>query len=253
MPVAGVGDGMTNASQFPSGGLRTSSLARLLRPSTIAGTYANNHIPPAYRSDNGTAPPGVASTRVGNKPHLPTGHVGTSTQGETLNACATSTILGIRTYVTPKAPTRCNAPLQPIEAVGRLDVVVGGPYLEGNSRRALESGNLAGTEGTRQSLEESPPQQTQEKSVTLAPTHPMMTRAKPGIFKPKAFVGQAVWYDDSEEPITVEKALKSASWNRALDNEIITLIKNKTWTGAKTTQNEHCGQQMGLKSEDKLR
>uniref|UniRef100_A0A803NSQ7 Uncharacterized protein n=1 Tax=Cannabis sativa TaxID=3483 RepID=A0A803NSQ7_CANSA len=63
-----------------------------------------------------------------------------------------------------------------------------------------------------------------------APTgHPMITRAKAGIFKPRAFAGTATWHPHTAEPLTVTEALAHPGWNSAMNSEVIALKKNKTW------------------------
>uniref|UniRef100_A0A803P7D8 Uncharacterized protein n=1 Tax=Cannabis sativa TaxID=3483 RepID=A0A803P7D8_CANSA len=47
----------------------------------------------------------------------------------------------------------------------------------------------------------------------LVPTHPTVTRAKAGIFKPKVYLGQAKWNPNLAEPSCIEEALESKEWN----------------------------------------
>ncbi|KAF7838587.1 Retrovirus-related Pol polyprotein from transposon TNT 1-94 [Senna tora] len=51
----------------------------------------------------------------------------------------------------------------------------------------------------------------------------MVTRAKAGVFKPKAFLAET-------EPSTVQQALSEPQWRAAMDDEYNALMKNKTWT-----------------------
>uniref|UniRef100_A0A803NLS4 Reverse transcriptase Ty1/copia-type domain-containing protein n=1 Tax=Cannabis sativa TaxID=3483 RepID=A0A803NLS4_CANSA len=64
----------------------------------------------------------------------------------------------------------------------------------------------------------------------LVPTHPMVTRSKAGIFKPKVYLGQSKWTNISEEPASVEAALARLGWNNAMGSEIAALKRNQTWT-----------------------
>ncbi|KAL2517563.1 Uncharacterized protein Adt_13810 [Abeliophyllum distichum] len=56
--------------------------------------------------------------------------------------------------------------------------------------------------------------------------HPMMTRLKAGIVKPKAYMIDAISHcTDEVEPGCLDEALKSEKWYKAYD----ALIKNQTW------------------------
>ena len=54
----------------------------------------------------------------------------------------------------------------------------------------------------------------------------MITRAKAGIFKPKAYLTDY----NSLEPSTISEALSNPKWKAAMQSEYDALIKNKTWT-----------------------
>lgn len=56
----------------------------------------------------------------------------------------------------------------------------------------------------------------------LVNTHPMVTRAKAGIFKPKSYLTET-------EPLSVKDALQSPHWLAAMQDELQALTKNKTW------------------------
>uniref|UniRef100_A0A803Q8C6 Uncharacterized protein n=1 Tax=Cannabis sativa TaxID=3483 RepID=A0A803Q8C6_CANSA len=122
MPVARTSDGTTLASQVLGGGLRTCSAACPPRPPTATGTEISQHIPPgnhrivenqhteqeqqranlsqqireAYRSNRRTTILRRVSKLAREIFHQPIGHVGTSTQEETLNARNTFTMPGSR-------------------------------------------------------------------------------------------------------------------------------------------------------------
>ncbi|XLU25082.1 hypothetical protein S245_061148, partial [Arachis hypogaea] len=53
-------------------------------------------------------------------------------------------------------------------------------------------------------------------------THPMITRSKNGVFKPKALLA-------ATEPRTVKDALSHPAWKAAMDAEYDALMKNHTW------------------------
>uniref|UniRef100_A0A803PHM7 Retrovirus-related Pol polyprotein from transposon TNT 1-94-like beta-barrel domain-containing protein n=1 Tax=Cannabis sativa TaxID=3483 RepID=A0A803PHM7_CANSA len=76
--------------------------------------------------------------------------------------------------------------------------------------------------------------QISEQSVAptvapLAPTHPMMTRAKSGIFKPKTYIGKTAIMNKLELPSSLAEALAHAGWNKAVGEEVYALKKNNTW------------------------
>ena len=54
----------------------------------------------------------------------------------------------------------------------------------------------------------------------------MITRAKAGIFKPKAFLTS----HNSLEPSTVDEALSDPKWKAAMQLEFDALTRNNTWT-----------------------
>ncbi|KAG8493384.1 hypothetical protein CXB51_010806 [Gossypium anomalum] len=59
-------------------------------------------------------------------------------------------------------------------------------------------------------------------ALAITNTHPMVTRAKAGIFKPKALSVEAV------EPSTIEEALSTAEWRAAVQVEYDALVSNST-------------------------
>lgn len=54
----------------------------------------------------------------------------------------------------------------------------------------------------------------------------MITRAKAGIFKPKAFLNAC----NSLEPSTIAEALSDPKWKVAMQAEYDALTKNNTWS-----------------------
>uniref|UniRef100_A0A803PM38 Integrase catalytic domain-containing protein n=1 Tax=Cannabis sativa TaxID=3483 RepID=A0A803PM38_CANSA len=60
-------------------------------------------------------------------------------------------------------------------------------------------------------------------------THPMITRAKAGIFKPKTYLTQTKWIGNSSEPQSIEEALQHKGWNNAMSSEVHALARNGTW------------------------
>lgn len=58
----------------------------------------------------------------------------------------------------------------------------------------------------------------------------MITRSKARIFKPKVCTNQVHDKLAKIEPLTVDEALLSNSWKKAMQEEYNALMKNKTWT-----------------------
>lgn len=69
----------------------------------------------------------------------------------------------------------------------------------------------------------SPSNPVPQPQPTTANTHPMQTRTKSAIFKPKAFLTYA-------EPKTVKQALANANRHQAIKEEYNALMQNDTWT-----------------------
>ena len=53
--------------------------------------------------------------------------------------------------------------------------------------------------------------------------HPMQTRAKSGIFKPRVFT------TDHQTPLTIAEALSHSQWKQAMHTEFSSLLLNNTW------------------------
>uniref|UniRef100_A0A803PAZ4 Reverse transcriptase Ty1/copia-type domain-containing protein n=1 Tax=Cannabis sativa TaxID=3483 RepID=A0A803PAZ4_CANSA len=67
-------------------------------------------------------------------------------------------------------------------------------------------------------------------SPVLQPSHPMITRAKVGVYKPKVYLGYAKFDTSLHEPHTVEEALLHEGWNCLMQDEMTALRRNRTWT-----------------------
>ena len=63
--------------------------------------------------------------------------------------------------------------------------------------------------------------------------HPMITRAKAGTHKPKAWLVEL----EEREPNSVQEALSNPHWLTAMNAEFEALIKNKTWSLVPITEN----------------
>ncbi|KAG8495625.1 hypothetical protein CXB51_013396 [Gossypium anomalum] len=69
------------------------------------------------------------------------------------------------------------------------------------------------------------PSAVHERSSSPANCHPMQTRPKSGIFKPRVFSSVL----DEKEPSTIDEAFQSAAWTAAAKAEYGALISNHTW------------------------
>ncbi|KAG8472122.1 hypothetical protein CXB51_036777 [Gossypium anomalum] len=65
----------------------------------------------------------------------------------------------------------------------------------------------------------------EEVATPLVNVHPMQTRAKSGIFKPRIFLAEL----HPTEPVTIDEALSSIGWTLIAQQEYDTLMKNNTW------------------------
>ncbi|KAJ4711692.1 Retrovirus-related Pol polyprotein from transposon TNT 1-94 [Melia azedarach] len=77
---------------------------------------------------------------------------------------------------------------------------------------------------------ESPETPTPQQTQSLLPTHPMITRAKAGIFKPKIYSSIVRKHPETEVPKDVQTALSSPEWSQAMTDEFTALKENQTWT-----------------------
>ena len=76
-----------------------------------------------------------------------------------------------------------------------------------------------------------PPQITETNNQNLPikkalPSHPMVTRSKAGIFKPKLY--QVSSKTQPLLPKNTSDALKDPKWKKAMEDEYYALMKNKT-------------------------
>ncbi|KAH9762199.1 retrovirus-related pol polyprotein from transposon RE1 [Citrus sinensis] len=81
------------------------------------------------------------------------------------------------------------------------------------------------------------PSQSQITSNNIQPlqnNHPMITRGKAGIFKPKMYTVVLV----HKEPDSVDEALQDTNWFTAMKNEYDKLIENRTWSLVPRIENQ---------------
>ncbi|KAL2486284.1 putative LRR receptor-like serine/threonine-protein kinase [Abeliophyllum distichum] len=71
---------------------------------------------------------------------------------------------------------------------------------------------------------------TKGQEITAKKDHPMVTRAKVGIFNPKTYSSVLTEEVNEAEPLTAIEALKSEKWNNAMKEKYEALVKNQTWT-----------------------
>ena len=78
-------------------------------------------------------------------------------------------------------------------------------------------------------------QPCQQPVVTFEPnpsTHPMVTRSKAGIYKPKLFnvlKHPLIVFSAPAEPLSIKQALSDPNWKKAMDAEFQALKNNDTW------------------------
>ncbi|MDV3146689.1 MAG: reverse transcriptase domain-containing protein, partial [Sweet potato little leaf phytoplasma] len=83
------------------------------------------------------------------------------------------------------------------------------------------------------SLSQPPSPSVLPQPSTIEPTnlHPMITRSKAGIFKPKCWLSSVSVHSPSlTEPTCFKDAVKYAEWRDAMDKEYQALVENNTWT-----------------------
>ena len=72
-----------------------------------------------------------------------------------------------------------------------------------------------------------------QSTTSTPPRHPMTTRSKSGIFKPRQVLDlHAITNSSTEasEPTTITQAQKSSHWRKAMCDEYDALLHNSTWT-----------------------
>lgn len=68
------------------------------------------------------------------------------------------------------------------------------------------------------------------ETTPIQPSHPMVTRGKAGIFKPKAWLINTKTDWTKTGPTKVRDALATPQWRAAMNSEYTALIRNRTWT-----------------------
>lgn len=74
-------------------------------------------------------------------------------------------------------------------------------------------------------LPQDSPQPSHVPALTQ-PSHPMVTRAKAGVFKPKVWTVDTSIYWTKTEPTRVKDALSIPHWRAAMDDEYLALMNN---------------------------
>ena len=69
--------------------------------------------------------------------------------------------------------------------------------------------------------------ETSQPTYQTRPSHPMTTRAKNGIFKPKTYNTEKSLSLDT--PSSVADALNNHKWKQAMQEEFNALMRNQTW------------------------
>ncbi|KAL2466168.1 cysteine-rich RLK (RECEPTOR-like protein kinase) 8 [Abeliophyllum distichum] len=95
-----------------------------------------------------------------------------------------------------------------------------------------EPKNISRNNETQQDQNVEIDEQISEQRNEVPIEHPMITRGKAGVFKPKVYAGQAAEYIEKSgesEPLSVEEAMSNIKWKNAMKDEFDALVKNKTW------------------------
>ncbi|RVX23193.1 Retrovirus-related Pol polyprotein from transposon RE1 [Vitis vinifera] len=122
------------------------------------------------------------------------------------------------------SPTHCAIPLAaPITPISSL--------LPSSSSPSSELVPISDTSVSISSSEVAPiPTAQPSSSHVPSPCHPMTTRAKNGIFKPKIFLSPTeTIFHPLCEPNSFKEAVKVPEWQQAMHLEFEALMSNKTW------------------------
>ena len=90
-----------------------------------------------------------------------------------------------------------------------------------------------------------PPSQSQSPTQVVVgqsisqPSHPMITRAKSGIFKPKNFAVSKPIYELHATPLSISKAIADVDWRKAMVDEFQALMRNNSWDLVPAIENQH--------------
>ena len=96
----------------------------------------------------------------------------------------------------------------------------------------LSSSGTNDTEVTQPTLICAPPPPI-PTTPSIAPGHPMTTRSKSGVFKPRQILDLhtiTTSLSETTEPTTITQAQKSPYWRKAMCEEYDALLHNSTWT-----------------------
>ncbi|XP_039011611.1 uncharacterized protein LOC120140699 [Hibiscus syriacus] len=100
-------------------------------------------------------------------------------------------------------------------------------FLDHSTENSLmTSPPLVSAEGVNESVQNSVEDASVPDQVPLTNTHPMVTRSKHGIFKPKVLLAM----EDTVIPTDIHQDMKSSKWTSAVHNELAALQRNGTWT-----------------------
>ncbi|KAH9785453.1 retrovirus-related pol polyprotein from transposon RE1 [Citrus sinensis] len=101
------------------------------------------------------------------------------------------------------------------------------PFHNSSPNQALQTLHPNHNPSPNQTIQLPPPHHNPSHPQALQPTHPMLTRAKSGVFKPKFLAYSSVLGEP--EPATVSQALSDSKWKAAMQAEYDALMENKTW------------------------
>lgn len=144
----------------------------------------------------------------------------------------------ITTQITPSPSPTSSATTSPSQTPPVTPISTQDSPLPINSSSTSPSQNSPPTSNTNQPTSQPDPSVTPSASAAVEtftlPTldivpynsHPMITRSKDGIFKPKVFLA----VDDVSVPSTIDQALAVSHWKQAAEEEYQALLKFGTWS-----------------------
>ncbi|KAH9688658.1 hypothetical protein KPL70_015204 [Citrus sinensis] len=88
---------------------------------------------------------------------------------------------------------------------------------------------MTNSETTAKSTQNTAATESTSQPQTLLPSHPMITRAKSGIYKPKIYTVKRLAREKIDTPASVEEALKNKKWETTMREKFEALQKNRTW------------------------
>lgn len=230
------GNETTNVTSWfppiPISNFNSTSQFPILQPPSQAPSHLNSNVPHTsdLSSPNGQPHP-IQPYFNTNLPHMSDfstphsqSHISPSTfQSPTRNTCQNSSFLD---YLNPISPMPIPQPPSPtpISSPTSSPSPISSPL---STSRPNPPFSILTPETSTTNILKSPP---------IIPTpftvneHPMITRGKHGISKPKAWVASTNTDWSITEPTRVDVALRTPLWRQAIDDEFSALQRTQTWT-----------------------